>query len=95
MFGLSKKAPLLTARLSGAFLLQTECFFDELSLFSLVNGQRADGGARAGIAASISDLASEEVRDSMRTPLIVDGRNFLDPEAVRAAGFEYEGIGRA
>ena len=27
-------------------------------------------------------------------PLIVDGRNFLDPEALRAAGFTYEGIGR-
>ena len=37
---------------------------DELSLFSLVNGQRADGGARAGIAASISDLASEEAAEA-------------------------------
>jgi UDPglucose 6-dehydrogenase len=26
--------------------------------------------------------------------LLVDGRNFLDPEAVAAAGFAYEGIGR-
>ena len=40
-------------------------------------------------------LASAEVREAMRTPLIVDGRNLLDPEAVRAAGFDYEGIGRA
>ncbi len=31
---------------------------------------------------------------TMRTPLIVDGRNFLDPDAMRAAGFTYEGIGR-
>jgi hypothetical protein len=30
----------------------------------------------------------------MATPLIVDGRNLLDPEAVRQAGFAYEGIGR-
>jgi UDPglucose 6-dehydrogenase len=30
----------------------------------------------------------------MAHPLLVDGRNFLDPEALRAAGFEYEGIGR-
>jgi UDPglucose 6-dehydrogenase len=43
----------------------------------------------------LEGLASEEVRDAMRTPLIVDGRNLLDPDAVRAAGFEYEGIGRA
>ncbi len=40
-------------------------------------------------------LASPEVRDAMRTPLIVDGRNVLDPETARAAGFTYESIGRA
>jgi len=39
-------------------------------------------------------LASGEVREAMRTPLIIDGRNLLDPEVARAAGFEYEGIGR-
>ena len=31
---------------------------------------------------------------TMSTPLIVDGRNFLDPATLRAAGFSYEGIGR-
>jgi UDPglucose 6-dehydrogenase len=30
----------------------------------------------------------------MARPLIVDGRNFFDPDALVAAGFEYEGIGR-
>jgi UDPglucose 6-dehydrogenase len=40
-------------------------------------------------------LASEEVRQAMRRPLIVDGRNMLDPEQARSAGFTYEGIGRA
>ena len=39
-------------------------------------------------------LASPETRAAMRTPLIVDGRNLLDPDEVRAAGFAYEGIGR-
>ena len=34
------------------------------------------------------------VKDRMRNPLVVDGRNFLDDEALRAAGFTYEGIGR-
>jgi UDPglucose 6-dehydrogenase len=34
-------------------------------------------------------------RDAMRRPLIVDGRNILDPAAARAAGFVYEAIGRA
>ena len=42
-----------------------------------------------------SSLASAETRDAMRRPLIIDGRNLLDPEATRAAGFDYEGIGRA
>jgi UDPglucose 6-dehydrogenase len=31
---------------------------------------------------------------AMRRPLLLDGRNFLDPEAARRAGFVYEGIGR-
>ncbi len=35
-----------------------------------------------------------EVARRMANPLIVDGRNFLDPEMLIAAGFEYEGIGR-
>ncbi len=33
--------------------------------------------------------------ERMARPLLVDGRNFLDATALRAAGFEYEGIGRA
>jgi UDPglucose 6-dehydrogenase len=43
----------------------------------------------------LRELASAEVRDAMHAPLIVDGRNLLDPEAARGAGFAYEGIGRA
>src|SRR3954464_4922053 len=37
---------------------------------------------------------NEETRQAMRHPLIVDGRNLLDPDAVRALGFAYEGTGR-
>jgi UDPglucose 6-dehydrogenase len=40
-------------------------------------------------------LASPEVAALMRRPIIIDGRNLLDPETARAAGFAYEGIGRA
>jgi UDPglucose 6-dehydrogenase len=43
----------------------------------------------------LADLASEQVRAAMRHPLIIDGRNLLDPGTTRAAGFAYEGIGRA
>jgi UDPglucose 6-dehydrogenase len=39
-------------------------------------------------------LASGEVRAAMARPLIIDGRNLLDPVETRAAGFAYEGIGR-
>jgi UDPglucose 6-dehydrogenase len=35
-----------------------------------------------------------EVKQRMAQPIVVDGRNFLDREALRAAGFTYEGIGR-
>ncbi len=35
-----------------------------------------------------------EVKARMANPFVVDGRNFLDREALRAAGFTYEGIGR-
>ena len=43
----------------------------------------------------LKELVREEVRAAMRHPLIVDGRNLLDPDEARAAGFAYEGIGRA
>jgi UDPglucose 6-dehydrogenase len=42
----------------------------------------------------LRELATRALRDSMRNPLLVDGRNILDPEAVVVAGFAYEGIGR-
>jgi UDPglucose 6-dehydrogenase len=42
----------------------------------------------------LSELASPETHAAMRNPLIIDGRNLLDPETVRSAGFAYEGIGR-
>jgi UDPglucose 6-dehydrogenase len=41
-----------------------------------------------------ADLDWREVARRMSGRLVVDGRNFIDSEAVRAAGFIYEGIGR-
>jgi UDPglucose 6-dehydrogenase len=41
------------------------------------------------------ELDLGEVAAAMRGTLVVDGRNFLDPEAVSAAGLTYEGVGRA
>jgi len=34
------------------------------------------------------------LRALMRTPLLLDGRNFFDPDEVRAAGLTYIGVGR-
>jgi UDPglucose 6-dehydrogenase len=42
----------------------------------------------------LRELASPEVLRAMRTPLIIDGRNMLDAATVRAAGFDYESVGR-
>lgn len=41
-----------------------------------------------------ADLDWSAAAERMTRPLIVDGRNFLDPESLTSAGFEYEGIGR-
>jgi UDPglucose 6-dehydrogenase len=40
------------------------------------------------------DLDWAAAAERMARPLLVDGRNFLEPAALLAAGFEYEGIGR-
>jgi UDPglucose 6-dehydrogenase len=42
----------------------------------------------------LREVSWAEVRDAMARPLVVDGRNMLDPDEVRAAGFTYESIGR-
>ncbi len=59
-------------------------------------------GALAGADAAIlvtewpefAELPWAELAERMSTPLVVDGRNFLDPASLREAGFTYEGIGR-
>ncbi len=40
------------------------------------------------------DLVRPEVAASMARPLLVDGRNLIDPEAAASAGFEWVGVGR-
>ncbi|MBV9802130.1 MAG: UDP-glucose/GDP-mannose dehydrogenase family protein [Solirubrobacterales bacterium] len=41
-----------------------------------------------------AELDWSEVAERMPGRLVIDGRNFVDPATVRAAGFVYEGIGR-
>jgi len=72
-------------------LLQGVTFCD--SVLDAVSG--ADAAVIVTEWDELKTLASEEVRGAMRRPLILDGRNLLDPEQARAAGFDYEGIGRA
>ena len=42
-----------------------------------------------------AELDWGEAAGRMARPLLIDGRNFLDPQELISAGFEYEGIGRA
>ncbi len=43
----------------------------------------------------LADVDWAAIRGTMRGNVVIDGRNFLDPTALQAAGFVYEGIGRA
>jgi len=72
-------------------LLQGVTFVD--SVLDAVTG--ADAAVIVTEWGELRGLASAEVRQAMRRPLIVDGRNVLDPEQARLAGFTYEGVGRA
>jgi UDPglucose 6-dehydrogenase len=42
-----------------------------------------------------AELDWGEAASRMANPLLIDGRNFLDPKKLVSAGFAYEGIGRA
>ncbi len=71
-------------------------FADKITFAS--SAMEAAAGAEALIIATewpefaAIDLA--ELRDKMRTPLIFDGRNLIDPVAAASFGFQYRGIGR-
>ncbi len=58
----------------------------------------AAAGADAAVLvtewAEFGELDFGALAEAMAGTLVVDGRNFLDPGAVRAAGLVYEGVGR-
>ncbi len=72
------------------------------SLLPSVEMRESAAGALEGADAAIlvtewpefAELDWEALAGRMSNPLIVDGRNFLDPVRMRAAGYTYEGIGR-
>jgi UDPglucose 6-dehydrogenase len=45
--------------------------------------------------ADFKTLDFRRLKRVMTTPIVIDGRNLYDPKKVRAAGFEYHGMGRA
>jgi UDPglucose 6-dehydrogenase len=72
-------------------LLQGVTFCD--SVLEAVTG--ADAAVIVTEWHELGSLVSAEVKEAMKRPVIIDGRNLLDPEAALSAGFTYEGIGRA
>ncbi len=56
--------------------------------------ERADAAVLVTEWPEFAELDWAEVAKRMSNPLLIDGRNFLDAEAVRAAGIAYDGIGR-
>jgi UDPglucose 6-dehydrogenase len=56
---------------------------------------RADAAVVVTEWPELRELDWGALRETMRSPVVIDGRNHLDPPAMRAAGYAYEGIGRA
>jgi len=96
----------LSARLhgEGAEVVAYDPVAVERASEMLTSVEMADSAMAALEGADAAVLVTEwsEFRDldwaaaagTMARPLVVDGRNYLDPEALAVAGFEYEGIGR-
>jgi UDPglucose 6-dehydrogenase len=55
----------------------------------------ADGAVLVTEWPEFAQLDWTDVKGRMANPLVVDGRNFLDRDALIAAGFTYEGVGRS
>jgi UDPglucose 6-dehydrogenase len=55
-------------------------------------------GAHAAVLVTewpeFAELDWKELAETMASAVLIDGRNYLDPEAMREAGFEYDSIGR-
>lgn len=71
--------------------------FAEKITFASSALEAARGAEALVIATEWAEFASvdlAELREVMRTPLIFDGRNLIDPVAAADFGFQYRGIGR-
>ena len=63
------------------------------SAFEALDG--ADAAVLVTEWPELRELDWAEAGGRMRTRVLIDGRNMLDADELRAAGFEYEGVGRA
>jgi UDPglucose 6-dehydrogenase len=96
----------LSARLQGegAVVVAYDPIAEERAAELLPTVELADSveSALAGADAAVlvtewpefGELDWPSLAAEMNTPVLVDGRNFLDADGLRAAGFRYEGIGR-
>jgi UDPglucose 6-dehydrogenase len=66
----------------------------EMAPSALAALDRAEAAVLVTEWPEFAELDWEEAAARMARPLLIDGRNCLDGAALRAAGFEYEGIGR-
>ena len=57
--------------------------------------QGADAAVLVTEWPELAEVDWAAVAGRMRSAVLIDGRNMLDPEAMRAAGFTYDAIGRA
>jgi UDPglucose 6-dehydrogenase len=55
----------------------------------------ADGAVVVTDWPELQELPWADLRPSMRAAVVIDGRNHLDPAAMVAAGYAYEGMGRS
>jgi UDPglucose 6-dehydrogenase len=62
------------------------------------DAEKALDGAHAAIVATewdeVRQVAPERFKELLAYPIVVDARNALDPDAMRAAGLQYHGVGR-
>ena len=67
-----------------------------LILFYGPNGKsRSDGENDSNYSNPEYDRLFEQMKTLLKAPMIFDGRNLFEPEAMADAGFEYHGIGRS
>jgi UDPglucose 6-dehydrogenase len=96
----------LSARLQGegAAVVAYDPVAEDIASSMLPGVEMADSATAALVGADAVVLVTEwpefseldwvSARESMGNAVLIDGRNYLDAEKLRGAGFAYEGIGR-